>query len=106
MVDKAPNPAGGPQQRSKLRCSGGVRMLIMELRGTSRHCALLLRQEVWLGYIELFDSRVEFGTHVGRQWNSRLSGCQRGKNRHMVRRISTTNASTLIIIIIIIILLG
>jgi len=39
-------------------------MLILELRGASRHCALLLRQEVWLGDIELFDSRVEFGTHV------------------------------------------
>jgi len=46
MVDKAPNPAGGPQHLSKLRCSGGVRMLILELRGANRHCALLLRQEV------------------------------------------------------------
>jgi len=72
-------------------------MLILELRGASRHCALLLllRQEVWLGDIGLFDSRVERGTHFGRQWNPRLCGCQRGKNRHMVRRISTINASTL-----------
>jgi len=70
--DKAPNPARGPQQLSKLHCSGGVRMLILELRGASRHCALLLRQEVWLGDIELFDSGVEFGTSVWRQWNRRL----------------------------------
>jgi len=71
-------------------------MLILELRGAIPHCALLLLwQEIWLGDIELFDSRVEYGTHVGRQWNPRLSGPQRGKNRQMVRRISTTNASTL-----------
>jgi len=58
MVDKVPNPAGGPQQLSKLRYSSGVRMLILELRGASRHCTLMLRQEVWHGDIELLDSRV------------------------------------------------
>jgi len=35
-------------------------MLILELRGAIRHCAMLLRQEIWLGDIELFDSPVEF----------------------------------------------